>query len=41
MTLGTWSKFKAGFVGEIKVMRTPVDVPAVSGQVGTNICILL
>ena len=32
-TFDTWSYFKAGFVGEIKVMRTSMDILVVCGQV--------
>lgn len=35
-SLDGWSFFKAGFVGEIKVMRTSMDILVVCGQV----CIL-
>ena len=34
-SLDAWAFFKAGFVGEIKVTRTPKDVLIVCGQVCT------
>ena len=35
-SLDTWSYFKAGFVGKMKVTRTPKDILVVCGQVCTT-----